>query len=166
LSGEQHPEGKQERLKTNAVQWGPMGPQDLDVICRIEQGAFAEPWSRSAFMDEVVAPGACNLVARSLSEKDGQEPIGYSFFRVQLQEMHLLKLTVDPRWRRLGVGLSLLRSSCRVARLRGAELAFLEVRVSNTPAIGLYEGEGFRAIHVRPRYYRDGEGALLMSKQL
>jgi ribosomal-protein-alanine N-acetyltransferase len=43
-----------------------------------------------------------------------------------------------------------------VARL-GNESIFLEVRVSNTRARGLYENRGFTVIGNRPSYYQAGE---------
>ena len=41
------------------------------------------------------------------------------------------------------------------------ESLFLEVRVSNTPAIKLYEKYGFVRQSIRPRYYSNGEDALV-----
>ena len=42
----------------------------------------------------------------------------------------------------------------------------LEVRVSNVRAQKLYSGYGFEVAGVRPRYYKDGENALLMIRSL
>ena len=49
---------------------------------------------------------------------------------------------------------------------RGCEEAFLEVRVSNHPAISLYRKLGFKEVKRIPFYYRDGEEALVMAKPL
>jgi len=43
---------------------------------------------------------------------------------------------------------------------------YLEVRVSNTPAISLYEKLGFRVVGRIPRYYSDGEDAYIMARPL
>ena len=51
-------------------------------------------------------------------------------------------------------------------KLRGCKEAYLEVRVSNIPAISLYEKLGFRKESVINGYYRDGEAAYLMVKDL
>jgi ribosomal-protein-alanine N-acetyltransferase len=56
-----------------------------------------------------------------------------------------------------------------LARSRGAERVFLEVRPSNRGAIALYDQEGFNEIGRRPRYYpaRDGrEDAIVMAIEL
>jgi ribosomal-protein-alanine N-acetyltransferase len=63
----------------------------------------------------------------------------------------------------------LLRALLQLARGRGAQRMFLEVRPSNGPAIALYHDEGFNEIGRRPRYYpaRDGrEDALVMALEL
>ena len=50
---------------------------------------------------------------------------------------------------------------------RGAEQIFLEVRQSNTPARALYEKNGFTAIGLRKKYYKDPvEDAVLMQCRL
>ena len=50
--------------------------------------------------------------------------------------------------------------------LRSAERVLLEVRVSNAPAMRLYLKRGYVGCGVRPRYYADGEDALIMQKRL
>jgi ribosomal-protein-alanine N-acetyltransferase len=53
------------------------------------------------------------------------------------------------------------------AKALGATMATLEVRRSNTPAIGLYDSLGYRQVGVRKRYYPpNGEDALVMNKAL
>ncbi|MEM4138682.1 MAG: GNAT family N-acetyltransferase, partial [Sulfolobaceae archaeon] len=46
------------------------------------------------------------------------------------------------------------------------EEVFLEVRVSNVPAISLYKKLGFREVKVLRYYYADGEDAYLMAREL
>ncbi len=49
----------------------------------------------------------------------------------------------------------------------GCQVALLEVRAGNGPALGLYESLGFRRVGRRPRYYpNDGEDAVLMTLEL
>jgi ribosomal-protein-alanine N-acetyltransferase len=51
-------------------------------------------------------------------------------------------------------------------RLYNAKQAFLEVRVSNMPAISLYKKLGFKVTRTIHGYYSDGEDAYVMSKEL
>jgi len=49
------------------------------------------------------------------------------------------------------------------AKAQGIQALTLEVRVSNTPAISLYEGKGFKVEGRRRKYYSDNnEDALIM----
>jgi ribosomal-protein-alanine N-acetyltransferase len=72
---------------------------------------------------------------------------------------------VHPEWRRRGIGDRLLRALLADARQAHARSATLEVRVSNSAAQTLYRKYGFVPVGQRPRYYRDGEDALLMTAQ-
>jgi len=47
-----------------------------------------------------------------------------------------------------------------------ADECFLEVRVSNSSAIALYRSIGFEEGRHIPYYYKDGEEAILMYKQV
>jgi ribosomal-protein-alanine N-acetyltransferase len=50
---------------------------------------------------------------------------------------------------------------------RGCRYATLEVRPTNSPALGLYRKLGFRVVGRRRGYYSDtGEDALVMSRTL
>lgn len=46
------------------------------------------------------------------------------------------------------------------------KLLTLEVRKSNAPAIALYKKFGFEVVHIREKYYSDGEDAYLMGRRL
>lgn len=86
-------------------------------------------------------------------------------------EAQLLNLSVVPDARREGLGGELLRRFLVEAVRLGAEQIFLEVRVSNAPAIALYERERFVRVGRRTAYYppgRDGtrEDALVMRRAL
>lgn len=81
-------------------------------------------------------------------------------------EAELLRIAVDPAARRQGLARSLLRASEADLRSAGIHRLFLEVRASNLAAQALYEAEGWRRGGLRPRYYRDGEDAVLYSKEV
>jgi ribosomal-protein-alanine N-acetyltransferase len=70
---------------------------------------------------------------------------------------------VDPDYRRRGIGTDLLDA---VERQLGSDSVRLCVRVSNEPAIRLYERAGYRPVDTWRRYYRGGEDAQVMEKFL
>jgi len=72
-------------------------------------------------------------------------------------------IAVIPHYHRRGIGRSLLHA-CE--ELLGVPRARLTVRMSNLPAISLYEKEGYSTIDIWKSYYDDGENAMLMEKYL
>ena len=70
---------------------------------------------------------------------------------------------VHPEYRRKGIGSALLRECERRIEL---PLVRLSVRVSNRAAIRLYQRYGYQATGTWPRYYKGGEDALVMEKNL
>ena len=129
---------------------------DLPAVISIERRAFPTPWSLAMFVLELSKPaGVC------LAATDGDELLGYLVCSRYDQVWHLMNVAVAPERRRAGVARRLI---ARLVEEAGGKLPFtLEVRVSNRPAITMYERLGFRSAGVRPRYYQDnGEDALIM----
>ena len=78
----------------------------------------------------------------------------------------MMNLAVREEYRRQGLGRQLVEAL--VARLtqQGSHILLLEVRVSNAPAIALYEQMGFCQVGRRPNYYfKPREDALIMRKE-
>ena len=75
-------------------------------------------------------------------------------------EIYDIAVHEDHRRRQIGSGLvSAFITSCRQS---GVNSVFLEVRKTNCPAISLYRKLHFSIRSERPRYYPDGESALLL----
>jgi ribosomal-protein-alanine N-acetyltransferase len=129
---------------------------DLPAVISIERRSFPSPWSLAMFVLELSKPSGICLAA-----SDGEELLGYLVCSRYDQVWHLMNVAVAPERRRAGVARGLIG---RLVEEGGGRLPFtLEVRVSNGPAIAMYEQLGFRSAGVRPRYYRDnGEDALIM----
>ncbi len=85
---------------------------------------------------------------------------------IAADELHVIDVTTRVDRRRRGVARSLVATALATAVERGLRLALLEVRVTNHPAIALYESVGFIAERTRRGYYADGEDALEMSLAL
>ncbi|WP_324778717.1 ribosomal protein S18-alanine N-acetyltransferase [Thiobacillus sedimenti] len=141
----------------------PMAEADLPRIHRIELASYEYPWSQGNFADSLQA-GYSMWVREA-----GGEIIGYYVMMAAAGEAHLLNLTIAPSWRRHGLGRDLLEHCLARACDHKASSMFLEVRISNDAAIGLYHGSGFVDLAVRRGYYpaRGGrEDALIMKKEL
>jgi [ribosomal protein S18]-alanine N-acetyltransferase len=146
-----------------ALALAPMTLEDLDEVLEIERLSFKTPWSRAAFRYEI----AQNRVARCLVVRAEGSIAGYLCLWEIGHEIHITNLAVHPRRRGQGLARALLHAMLEDGRLRGVTLAFLEVRPSNSEALGLYESLGFSVIGRRKGYYFDtGEDALVMETRL
>jgi [ribosomal protein S18]-alanine N-acetyltransferase len=142
-------------------------PEQLAPILAIEQRSFRWPWGRLSFEGELACGNACNLIVKSFGDGADEQIVGYAFLRLAADELHILKIAVTPAWRNRGIATRLTERCLEMGAERGAASAFLEVRPSNTPAVGLYQKLGFDVIGRRPNYYRDSqEDALVMMKNL
>ena len=140
---------------------------DLPEVLAIERSSFANPWSQACFEREMEKPYASLQVARLTGVEKGNPVMGYICFWLVADEIQITNLAVHPGYRRLGIGKRLLLDTLAVGYSTGARSAVLEVRVSNRPALLLYEGYGFVAVQRRPRYYFESrEDALVMRLDL
>lgn len=144
-----------------------MTVEDLDEVLSIERASFGTPWSKGAFLYELRKNGVARCwVARRAMVPDPLI-VGYLCLWEIGPEIHITNLAVRPGWRRQGVARALLGMTMEDARRRHLRLAILEVRPTNTEALGLYEDLGFRVVGRRKEYYFDtGEDALVMEADL
>ena len=88
--------------------------------------------------------------------------IGFLAFEQVMDEGSIVEVAVHPDCRRKGIARSLITAAIQSAE--GLDTVFLEVRESNTPAVGLYESLGFERIGVRKGYYdHPKEDAVIMN---
>ena len=139
----------------------PMDRSHVGQIAELERECFSTPWSEAMLTEALFDAQASFIVAES---EDGGL-LGYAGLHVVLDEGYIDNIAVHPDARRHGVASALLDVYCRFG---AANLAFLtlEVRVSNTAAIGLYEKYGFHQAGLRPGYYQNPrEDALIMTRE-
>jgi ribosomal-protein-alanine N-acetyltransferase len=142
----------------------PLDAARLEQVLQIEQRAYPHPWTRGNFKDALRS----GYHARVLLA--GEEVLGYYVAMQGVDEVHLLNITVSPDYQRQGWGHIMLDALALWARGVGAQWLWLEVRVSNARAIGVYEAHGYRRVGLRKDYYPAGHGrredAVVMSLRL
>jgi [ribosomal protein S18]-alanine N-acetyltransferase len=132
---------------------------DLDAIQAIEQVSYPAPWSRAMFVGELTKPTARSLGAVT----DEDVLVGYLILSCYVDAWHVMNVAVAPGHRRRGIASALLERLFAETAGDARRGYTLEVRVSNTAAIALYERFGFRPSGVRRGYYTDNrEDALIM----
>jgi ribosomal-protein-alanine N-acetyltransferase len=137
-----------------------MRDADLADVLAIESAVYTHPWTRGNFADSLHSGYQCWTWRR------GRALIGYFVLLVAAGEGHLLNLSIAEAEQRRGHGSTLLREIMRMAKSRGADKVFLEVRPSNEGAKALYRRFGFTQVAVRPGYYpahTGREDALVLS---
>lgn len=134
---------------------------DVDDIYRLEKASFPSPWRREFFLSELRTSDRFNLVARR-----GAHLAGYLFSMWFFDEMHINKIAVDERERRRGIALALMSECTEFAVRHGVKTISLEVRQTNSGAQAFYRQIGFASSYVRPRYYPDGEAAVVMTRAI
>lgn len=138
-----------------------MDARHIPAVARLERECFSDPWSENSLAGELTNPLSTWLVAM-----DGELLAGYIGSQAVLGEADMMNLAVAPEYRRRGVGEALTAALVKALQARQVTTLTLEVRVSNTPAIALYEKMGFAQVGRRPRYYeKPREDALILRKE-
>lgn len=139
-----------------------MKQSDVPAIAELEKQCFSAPWSENMITSSMESRLSCWLVA----EINGTIA-GYVGSESVIDSADMMNIAVAPEFRRQGVGIALVNGL--ISRLQRKSVAFLllEVRVSNKPAIAMYEKMGFLQVGLRPRYYcNPREDAFIMRKEL
>ena len=136
----------------------PLAHSDLGAVLAIERVSFVDPWSETLFEEELAREDRIWLVAC-----EGEALLGFGGVMIVGDESHLLDFAVEPTARGRGVGRQLFWALASASVAAGGRCMTLEVRPSNTEALGLYHSAGFEIEGVRPGYYVEtGEDALVL----
>ena len=136
-----------------------MAVNDLDQIIVLEHQLFSSPWSKEDYLYEL----SSNPYAKYYVLED-DKIIGYVGMWITYETAQITTIGIAKE--RQGQGLSKLLMNKVDGETRDCEAITLEVRVSNTRAIRLYESYGFRKEAIRKDYYLDNhEDANLMMKE-
>jgi ribosomal-protein-alanine N-acetyltransferase len=148
------------------------GPGDLDAVMNINRVCLPENYAPYFFLDTFNTLPEAFIIA----ESDGQV-VGYIMCRLEhgfsdlrklrfARKGHIVSVAVMPDYRNMGIGASLAQQALAAMSARQVDECYLEVRVSNYPAINLYKKLGFEVTRTIPRYYFDASDAYVMSKPL
>ena len=137
----------------------PMTMEYVPQVAALEKVCFSTPWSESSIGGELQNQWAIWLVAL-----EGDALAGYLGVQYGPDGADIMTIATAPAFRGRGVGRALVAEMAARLKTMGLQWLTLEVRPSNTAALGLYEAMGFQQVGKRPRYYRDPvEDAILMT---
>ena len=139
-----------------------MEMEDLRCVLRNERKAYQFPWTEGIFKSCLCNGDECWII-------HDKKILGHTVLSFAAQEAHLLNLCIHPQHQNQGLGKQALDHVLSIAKTKGAISIFLEVRISNLPAVYLYESAGFNEIGRRSSYYPGAvnrEDALVFGKEL
>ena len=138
-----------------------MKDDHVSQVAQLEKLCFSDPWSENSVASELENPLSLWLVA----EENGAVA-GYVGSQTVFPETDMMNIAVTPERRREGIAEVLVDSLVVELKRIGSDSLTLEVRVSNTPAISLYQKLGFHEAGLRKNYYRNPrEDALILRKE-
>ncbi len=147
-------------MRVSEIVFRAMRPCDAPSVAALARRADPFSWTVDDFL---TASKSGNVVTLGFF---GEILVGFSVLRLVLDESELLDIAVDPAYQSRGFGRALLTEAVKTAKLSGARLMRLEVRIGNARAKGLYETFGFASDAIRRNYYRTSTGredAVLMT---
>lgn len=138
--------------------------EDITQAVAIEQVCFSLPWSEKSFQDSITREDTLFLVCEELEEFSEEENFDSGFTRknkitgyigmyISFDEANITNVAVLPECRKKGYGNALVTAAKQKAVEKQVERIFLEVRVSNVPAISLYQKMGFENLGIRKNFY-------------
>jgi ribosomal-protein-alanine N-acetyltransferase len=131
---------------------------DLEELTTLHQKCFDEKVDRNYFLQEFKNP-----VSKIIGIKSENKIIGYLNYWIIKDEIEIIKIGVDPNFRRRGYGLKLLN---QLISHESFSKIYLEVSDQNQPAILFYQKIGFIKVGVRAKYYKNNNDAVLMEYEL
>lgn len=122
----------------------------LRAVASLEQLCFAEPWSEDA-LSLLCREGGVGVV---IPDGESETAKAYGGMTVVLDESSITNIAVRPDVRRQGLGRAVVEALLDRARSLGVTDVYLEVRLSNEPAIALYRALGFDVVGTRKNFYK------------
>lgn len=139
-----------------------MKPCHVEDVARLEEECFSSPWTAKALEESAFRDDTLFLVA----EKSGTVA-GYVGAYLSPDSADITNVAVSKDFRRQGIARLLMAELIRLAKEKGLPSIILEVRVSNAPAIALYEGLGFKNAGTRRGFYTlPREDAYIMTLEI
>lgn len=139
-----------------------MAQEHISAVAQLEKECFGEcAWSENSLNESLQTDGANFFVALY-----NGEIAGYVGMNTVLDEGYVTNVAVSGKFRRKGIADSLISRLDECMEEKKLSFISLEVRASNTPAISLYEKNGYKNVGVRKNFYRlPTEDAYIMTKE-
>ena len=133
--------------------------EDIPQVVLLEEQFLGETLGQEMLENELENEFMCFL-----SAKDSKKVLGYIGAYVINGELEILNFVVDGLHQRTGIGTLLFNELLN--RYPDAKSVVLEVREQNEKGINFYKKNNFNVISKRKHYYKNGDDALVMMKEI
>lgn len=137
-----------------------MTKEHIDRVAEIEKECFSHPWSIKSLENELANENSHFYVAY-----ENGVIAGYIGMNIVIDEGYIYNVAVSEKFRKKGIGSSLVNHLVTYGKKNNLCFLTLEVRASNLNAQSLYSKFGFIKVGERKNYYSEpAENAILMTK--
>ncbi len=144
----------------------PATPRDADAVAKLHAASFYRGWPRQDIEAYIIDPDTPTLVVCDARRR----VVGFAMLRILGDDVELMTIAVEPRYRGKGLGQALMRACFEDLLMTPARRMVLEVAADNPAAIRLYQKLGFTKLSERQGYYARPDGqpatALVMARNL
>lgn len=148
----------------NSIRVRKIKESDVQAVANLEAASFLSPWPEEQIRYEMKENPCSYVYVATLDD----EVVGYLDFMITFNSATIDRICVNEVQRRKGIAQALLDKMVEVCKKQEDRVDYitLEVRMSNSAAIALYEKNEWMRITTKPHYYSDGEDALYMVRSL
>jgi [ribosomal protein S18]-alanine N-acetyltransferase len=136
--------------------------EDLPRLAELDRAVLDPAWTVASWAAELARPDAWIIVA---TWPAGGTVRGLLSLRCAADRAELLRVGVEPAFRRRGLGRLLVAAALQHLRESGIPRCWLEVAEANLAARRLYHACGFGESGRRAAYYAGGAAAVLMDRE-
>lgn len=133
--------------------------KDVKQVVLLEEQFLGESLGEDMILNELNNPNVCFL-----SAKDNEKVIGYIGAYTFDDSMEILNFVVDEAYQRQGIGSLLFNTLLNM--YDKTKSIVLEVRYNNEKGISFYKKNNFNVISIRKHYYKNGDDAIVMMKEI
>ena len=134
---------------------------DLEEIKNILQTDFDDFWNFEIFKEELVNNNSNYLVLRY-----DDEIVCFGGIKIILDEANIMDIVTKKSERNQGFAKFILNELINISKEQNCTSITLEVNENNLPAVHLYELFNFKEVGRRKNYYKNGDTAILMTREL
>jgi len=130
--------------------------EPINGLLDIDRAAFDPFWRFDIHGITEAMQATTRSTVLVIRNSDGHS-IGFAIVGYGNAISYLQRVAVHPAWQGHGMGRSLVRVAARKARAHGSQAILLNTQFDNTPAISLYESEGYEVLPERLALMRFGQ---------